>query len=69
MIDPCIPSGWDGFTVIRKFRNATYRITVKNPDGVNKGIKQVTVDGKVIEGCRIAVFGDDSDHIVEVVMG
>src|SRR5690554_3449049 len=31
IIDPCIPSDWNGFTVTRKFRGATYRITVKNP--------------------------------------
>lgn len=30
-VDPCIPAAWDGFTATRRFRGATYRITVQNP--------------------------------------
>lgn len=48
-INPCIPAGWKGFNVKRRFRGAEYHITVKNPDGVCKGIKSVTVDGQPIE--------------------
>ena len=43
-INPCIPSDWKGFNVKRKFRGAEYHITVKNPDGVCKGIQSITVD-------------------------
>ena len=45
-INPCIPSDWKGFNVKRKFRGAEYHITVKNPDGVCKGIQSITVDGR-----------------------
>ena len=69
VIDPCIPAGWDGFSVVRKFRNASYRIQVKNPDHVNKGIRQISVDGNVIDGNRIDVFEEGSEHIIEVIMG
>lgn len=37
LVDPCIPAGWDGFSVTRKFRGATYHITVKNPAHICKG--------------------------------
>ena len=37
VVDPCIPSGWKGFTVRRKFRDAEYVIKVSNPDGKCKG--------------------------------
>ncbi|MBQ9708864.1 MAG: glycosyl transferase [Firmicutes bacterium] len=49
-VDPCIPSDWEGFTCTRKYRGATYNITVKNPDSVEHGISSVTVDGEAIEG-------------------
>ncbi len=46
IIDPCIPSKWKGFTLIRKFRGATYDIKVENTAGVQKGIKQILLNGK-----------------------
>ncbi len=68
-VDPSIPSAWDGFTATRKFRGATYNITVKNPDHVNKGVKSLTVDGKAVDGKVVPVFSDGAEHTVEVVMG
>ncbi|MBP0963933.1 MAG: glycosyl transferase [Oscillospiraceae bacterium] len=68
-IDPSIPSAWDGFTASRKFRGATYNITVKNPNHVNKGVKSLTVDGKAVDGKVVPVFSDGAEHTVEVVMG
>lgn len=68
-VDPSIPSAWDGFTATRKFRGATYNITVKNPDHVNKGVKSLTVDGKAVDGNVVPVFSDGAEHTVEVVMG
>jgi len=68
-IDPSIPSAWDGMTATRKFRGATYNVTVKNPDHVCKGVKSVTVDGKAIDGNVLPVFPEGGVHTVEVVMG
>ena len=45
VIDPCIPSTLSGFTAKRDFRGVTYHILVKNPNGVQKGVKVLTVDG------------------------
>src|SRR5512137_728845 len=60
-IDPCIPFAWDGFTAVRKFRGSTYRITVKNPNHVAKGVRKMLVDGKCAEGnvVRVAVAGGE----------
>jgi len=69
VIDPCIPAAWEGYTVKREFRGASYFIRVKNPDHVEHGVKQVTVDGKVITGNKAPLFGDDGEHTVDVVMG
>ena len=67
-VSPSIPKAWDGFTVSRLFRGATYNITVKNPDHVSSGVKSMTVDGKAVEGNLISAFADGT-HTVEVVLG
>ncbi len=68
-IDPCIPKNWDGFKAVRKFRNSTYNITVRNPDKVSKGVTKITVDGNQIDGNIVPVFDDNSTHNIEVIMG
>ena len=68
-VDPCIPASWDGFTVRRAFRGATYDITVRNPAHVEKGVASLTVDGSPVEGRVLPVFADGGTHRVEVVMG
>ncbi len=54
IIDPCIPSTWKSYQITRKFRGKKYVITVKNPDGVNKGVKELRVNGKLVKGNLIA---------------
>ncbi|MGA2974359.1 MAG: glycosyl hydrolase family 65 protein [Spirochaetia bacterium] len=67
-IDPCIPKTWKGFSVTRVFRGDTYRISVKNPHRVCKGVSRMTVDGRTVEGNLVPVFGDAGTHDVEVVL-
>lgn len=68
IINPCIPSAWSEFKVTRKFRGATYKITVKNPDHVNKGVVKMVVDGNVIDADVAPIF-DKGTHMVEVTLG
>jgi len=68
-IDPCVPSHWRRFSVRRPFRGAIYEIEVRNPSGVQKGIKELYVDGKRIEGSLIKPQNDGKIHRVRVVMG
>jgi cellobiose phosphorylase len=49
-IDPCIPRTWPGFTVTRVFRGKAVKITVKNPNGVSRGVSSLVIDGKPVEG-------------------
>ena len=49
-IDPCICSEWKEYTVRRRFRGATYEITVKNPEGICKGVREILFDGQPLEG-------------------
>jgi len=68
-IDPCIPKSWKEFTIQRRFRGETYHITVENPDGVSKGVREIIVDGKTYPDNLIPVFGDGKVHEVRVIMG
>jgi cellobiose phosphorylase len=52
-IDPCIPRAWPGFKMRRHFRGKSLRIEVKNPSGVCRGVKTLTVDGKTVPGCVV----------------
>jgi len=69
IIDPRIPKEWPGFKMVRKFRNATYVIEVKNEEHVNMGVKQIIVDGQPIEGNIVPAFNDGKVHHVVVIMG
>lgn len=68
-VDPCIPSRLDGFTVERKFRGATYRIKVSNPQHASKGVRRVTIDGHEAESNLLPVFADGKIHEIEVLIG
>jgi cellobiose phosphorylase len=67
-IDPCLPTSWEGFTAVRKFRGAVFRIAVTKPLGLCRGVKSVTVDGRPLEGNVVPPL-PPGDHRVEVVMG
>jgi cellobiose phosphorylase len=69
MVNPCIPKDWKEYTVNRRFRGAEYRITIKNPDGVSKGVKKMIVDGDETIGNVIPILGDHGTHEVEVILG
>ncbi len=66
-VDPCIPADWKEFSVSRKWRGATYEITVTNPEGVMKGVKSIEVDGTKVD--KIPVCEAGTSHKVMVVMG
>lgn len=66
-IDPCIPADWKLYEVTRRFRGSTYHITVKNPNGVEKGVASITVDGKPVSGATVPCL--PGEHAVEVILG
>ncbi len=69
LIDPCIPKAWGGFEMTRKFRGATYKIIVSDPDHLSHGVKEIKLDGKKMNGNIVAPLKDGKIHLVEVVLG
>ena len=67
IVDPCIPSNWDGFEAQRIWRNSTYRIRVENPEHIQHGVKRILLDGK--ETDQIFAGAEGSIHEVVVIMG
>ncbi len=68
-IDPSIPSDWEGFTATRIFRGTKYKIVVKNPAHVCKGVKSMLVDGKAVQGCVVPFEAGKKEVLVEVILG
>ena len=64
-IDPCLPCTAGDYTVSRRFRDATYTITV-HPNGHNKGVAEVTLDGQSINGNLLPY--SPGQHTVDVTM-
>jgi N,N'-diacetylchitobiose phosphorylase len=67
-IDPCIPSTWEGFKATRRFRDRTIRIEVKNPHGVCRGVKSLTLNGETLAGNLVPANQLRTDNRVVVVL-
>ncbi|MEQ8768287.1 MAG: glucoamylase family protein [Planctomycetota bacterium] len=69
-IDPCIPRSWKHFEIHYRHGHTLYRITVKNPKGVCRGVTQIILDGKALSpGELIPLVDDGSEHRAEVLLG
>jgi cellobiose phosphorylase len=67
-VDPCIPEGWPGYELSYRYGQTSYKISVENPDGVNRGVKQVELDGVLLPGDEIPLVDDGQHHEVRVLM-
>ncbi|MDD2375207.1 MAG: N,N'-diacetylchitobiose phosphorylase [Eubacteriales bacterium] len=66
-IDPCIPAGWQSFSAVRVWRGCRYEIQVENPEGIQKGVQAIYIDGKPAD-C-VPELSPGSVCSVRVVMG
>lgn len=69
VVEPCIPSEWDGLEIRKVFRGKTLNIKVNNPNHSQKGIRQVTVNGEKLDGIRIPVdiLKDENDVVIDMI--
>ncbi len=66
-VDPCVPKGFGDFTMTREYRGVKYNITVKNPNNVEKGVKEIVVDGTSYADTTVIPY-DASKKEVDVVI-
>ncbi|RYG68284.1 protein ndvB, partial [bacterium] len=69
LIDPAIPDYWPGFKLKYRHGAALYEIEVKNPDGVERGVASIEMDGKLIRSSEIILKDDGETHSVVITLG
>ncbi|MCR5046012.1 MAG: N,N'-diacetylchitobiose phosphorylase [Treponema sp.] len=69
LLDPCIPSSWDGFKVERRWRGMNLSIEVKNPEHICKGIECIELNGKRFESASIPLSELSDNCKIVAIMG
>ena len=70
LIDPCVAPAWRSFRATREYRGTTFDITYSNPDGVEKGVRSITVAGEPVDSNLIPLrYATGGVVDVAVVMG
>ncbi len=62
--EPCLPAGWEGFTMHYRYRETVYHIRI-----VRGGVAGVTIDGVARDGGAIPLVDDGREHTVELKLG
>ncbi len=68
VIDPSIPSAWKSLTIDKAFRGKKLHITISNPNGIQHGVKTLTLNGKILEKNLVpaAILNAENEIIVEM---
>jgi cellobiose phosphorylase len=67
-VDPCLPTGWPGFRATRRFRGATYDITVDKPSGGCGRVSHLVVDGRRVAGTLVPTAPEGATVTVQAVV-
>ncbi|MBN2088328.1 N,N'-diacetylchitobiose phosphorylase [candidate division KSB1 bacterium] len=68
-VDPCIPANWKKVEVERIFRNQRFHILIRNPNQVQKGVKEIIFNQVKLEGILIPLEQMQPENWVDVLMG
>ena len=72
-IDPCIPTSWPGFEMTLRYRGSVYEISIRNPEGVGRGVVAAELDGASHPSSggkvRLKLAKDRGTHSVIVTLG
>lgn len=68
-IDPCIPSEWEELSVTKIIRGVTYRVEIRNPQKISKGVKSIHIDDVESQSSLIPYFEDGKTHEIKILMG
>ena len=61
-----VPPGWPEFTIEYRYGQSLYVIVVRSPGALRSGPREITLDGKVIDGAAIPLVDDGARHTVVV---
>ena len=64
-----MPSGWQSFSVTRRYRGTVYEIEVQNPTGAGHGVESLSVDGTRLDGNLVPPADGPGPVRVEAVLG
>jgi cellobiose phosphorylase len=67
-IDPVLPADWAGFTATRRFRGATYQISVRKPAGATGRVRRLLVAGQEVAGTLVPLAPPGQTVAVEAVI-
>ena len=67
-INPCIPSDWKAFSMVREFRGKKLNIQVENKNGVEQGVSRLILNGKEIPGNVVPITEMKAENEVLVIM-
>jgi cellobiose phosphorylase len=68
-LNPCIPADWPGYEVTYHFGASRYEIHVRNPAGVEHGVRHLRLDGRLLPDGSIPLIDDGQTHEVELELG
>jgi cyclic beta-1,2-glucan synthetase len=70
-IEPCVPGAWPGFSAVFRHGASHYEIAVHNPHHVCRGVRGMSVDGRMLDAGVVAfpLVDDGARHCVIVTLG
>ncbi|NLM96528.1 MAG: glycosyl transferase, partial [Halanaerobiaceae bacterium] len=68
IVDPVIPHDWDSYSVYRVYRGKEFNIKVKNPSRVERGVKEIRINGEAINSTLIPLSVMKDKNEVEVIL-
>lgn len=67
IIDPCIPPEWKEVVVEREFRGARFVIKIVNNSGKAGRVRNLTVDGALVDECKISTDYINGRKSIDVI--
>jgi cyclic beta-1,2-glucan synthetase len=69
IIDPCLPAFWPQAEITYRYGGASYHVLIANPKGLERGLRQITLDGVPQGDGHIPLRDDGHLHEVRVELG
>ena len=65
ILEPCIPSNWDEYSIRYKYGDSIYNIKVTNPSHKSAGISEVKLNGQIVENKQIRLVKTGGIYQIE----